>query len=77
MAKRPGFVAKTKQVTRVAKTAIQRSRQVSPEEKAAFHQITGAGRSHVTRPFLGLTPDDEAAIVERVDRFLTQAVRET
>lgn len=75
MAKRPGFVAKAKQVTRRAKTAIQRSRNVAPEEKAAFHQITGAGRAHVLRPFLGLTPDDEAAIVQRVDVYLQRAAR--
>lgn len=54
---------------------IQRSRSVSPSEKAAFHQVVGAGRSHVRREFFGLTADDEAVIVERVRKALEQELR--
>lgn len=51
-------------------TFIQRSRRKSPAEKAAYHEITGAGRSRVKRPFFGLSDSDERAIVDRIDRGL-------
>jgi len=35
--------------------------------KAYIHQVAGAGRSGVTRPFLGLTPDEIARISTRLD----------
>lgn len=53
-------------------TLIQRSRRVSPAEKAAYHELTGAGRSHTKRPFFGLDERDEAAIVDRIDKGLQQ-----
>lgn len=56
-------------------TFIQQSRSVSPAEKAAFHQVTGAGKSHVLRKFFGLSASDEAAIVDRIDQALAQAVK--
>jgi hypothetical protein len=34
---------------------VQRSRRRSPQEKAVFHQVTGAGKARVKREFLGLT----------------------
>jgi len=40
-------------------TFIQRSRRESSEQKAIFHQVTGAGRSHVFRQFFGLTPEEQ------------------
>ena len=53
-------------------TLIQRSRRVPPSEKAAFHQVVGAGRSRVKREFFGVSPQDEEAIRlfadERVNR---------
>lgn len=51
-------------------TLIQRSRRVPPSEKAAYHQIAGAGRSHVKRQFFGLSPSDETAIVDAVEQDL-------
>lgn len=57
-------------------TFIQQSRAVPASEKAAFHQITGAGKSHVKREFFGLSPADEQAIVDRIDQYLAQAVRQ-
>lgn len=51
-------------------TPIQRSRRLRPSEKAAFHQITGAGRAQVKREFFGLSPADEAAIEEEAGRAL-------
>jgi hypothetical protein len=46
---------------------VQRSRRESPMTKAYIHQVAGAGRSGVTRPFLGLTPDEIARISTRLD----------
>jgi hypothetical protein len=41
-------------------TFIQRSRGVSSEEKAMYHNVTGAGTSHVRRVFFDLSPEDAA-----------------
>jgi len=57
-------------------TLIQQSRSVPASEKAAYHQVSGAGKSHVLRKFFGLNASDEAAIVERIDQALAQAVRQ-
>jgi phage gpG-like protein len=57
-------------------TLIQRSRRVPSVEKAAHHELTGAGRGRVKRPFFGLNADDEAAIYKRIhdeiDRSLSK-----
>ena len=45
-------------------TRSQVSRSVSPRQKAEWHHVTGAGRSHVLRPFFGISPSD-AAVIER------------
>jgi hypothetical protein len=56
---------------RVAKqTFIQRSRSVTAEAKARFHQIDGAGTSRVKRPFLGLTPDEERDVDRRIEALI-------
>lgn len=60
---------------RGSKTFIQRSRALSPAEKAAFHQIDGAGKSHVKRPFFELDSADENAIVDRIQGGLDKALR--
>lgn len=62
-------------LTRIAQTLIQQSRDVSPSEKATFHQISGAGRRHVLRKFFGLSAADEAVITDRVEAFLDQSVK--
>lgn len=49
-----------------ASTLIQRSRTLGGEQKAIFHNLTGAGRAHVLRPFMGLTDDDEDYLVDRI-----------
>jgi len=56
-------------------TMIQRSRQKSSEEKALYHNVTGAGRSRVMRQFLGLTPAEEKAIEQRVEKHITQQLK--
>ena len=63
MAKRPG------------RTLIQRSREKGAAEKATFHQIEGAGKSRVKRPFFNLTADDVTALETRVERHLEVVVR--
>lgn len=52
---------------RAGPTLIQRSRRISPQTKATFHQVTGAGRRKVLRPFLGLTDAELTRISERLD----------
>lgn len=58
-------------------TLIQSSRRKSAAEKAAYHEITGAGRSRVRRPFFGLSESDERAIVDRIDRGLQDELNRT
>jgi len=59
----------------MAQTFIQRSRSKSPSEKASYHQIVGAGTSHVKREFFGLTAADEELILDRVAVHLDRAVK--
>jgi len=60
---------------RTGPTFIQRSRSKTPAEKAAFHQIDGAGRARVKRPFFELDRADEEAVVARINDGLQRAVR--
>ncbi len=55
----------------MAQTLIQRSRGLSPAEKATFHHVTGAGKSKVLRKFFGLSATDEASVEAEVDRALS------
>jgi len=61
----------------MAKTLIQQSRAISSKLKATYHEIDGAGKSRVKRPFFSLNAADETAIVERItsaiDESLTQS----
>lgn len=52
---------------RTGPTMVQRSRRVSPQDKAVFHQLTGAGRAKTVRPFLGLSDAEIRAISTRLD----------
>lgn len=56
-------------------TLIQRSRAIGASQKAEVHQVTGAGRSKVTRKFLGLTAADVAAIEQQVGVHLSVVLR--
>lgn len=58
-------------------TLIQRSRRKSAAEKAAYHELTGAGKSRVKRPFFGLDDKDEAAIVQRIDQGIQALLGKT
>lgn len=57
-------------------TLIQASRRVSPEQKALYHEVLGAGKAHVKRPFLGLTDDDERVIAARVEAALDKRLKD-
>ena len=46
------------------------------EQKAIYHQVTGAGKSHVRREFVGLTDDDERKIADTIDRALQKRLQE-
>lgn len=61
----------------MAKTLIQRSREVSAEQKAVYHQIAGAGKSRVTREFFDLSDGEFDRIAERIDSHLDEVARES
>lgn len=69
----PGFFFMAKKAA--GRTFIQRSRSKTPAEKAAFHQIDGAGKSKVKRLFFELDNADEAAIVDRIQGGIDKALR--
>jgi hypothetical protein len=54
------------------RTFIQRSRAVGAADKAAYHNLTGAGRSRVKREFFALSEDDEEFILDRVEDFIVR-----
>lgn len=58
--------AKTGKSKGAGGTFIQRSRSLGAAEKATFHQIDGAGRSHVIRRFFDLSEADVTAITDRL-----------
>lgn len=58
-------------------TFIQQSRRISSAEKARYHEIDGAGRSHVRRPFFDLNEADEAAIFARAQQGVDRLLKES
>ena len=48
-------------------TLIQQSRRVSPQDKAVFHAVVGAGKSRVVRNFFDVGPGDEQAIQRLIE----------
>lgn len=58
-----------------ATTFVQRSRGTTPEQKALYHQVLGAGRSRVLRPFLGVTAEEERVIEKRIEALIDGALR--
>lgn len=51
-------------------TLIQRSRRVPSGQKALYHQVAGAGKSRVLRPFFDLNREDELSIEAEIERLL-------
>jgi len=58
-------------------TLIQQSRRIPDEQKALYHQVLGAGRSRVKRPFLGLTQNDIDTIRQRVSDGVAKSVKDS
>jgi hypothetical protein len=54
---------------------IQRSRAVSPQDKAVFHAVTGAGKARTVRNFFDLGPGDEAEAERMLQRRLTERLQ--
>lgn len=48
---------------RRSSSLIQRSRALSPQQKAMFHNVAGAGRSRVKREFFDVSDQDATDLV--------------
>jgi phage gpG-like protein len=59
------------------RTLIQQSRGKSSKAKAEWHELTGAGKRKVKRPFFGLNRQDEDAITARIEDGLDRLLKET
>jgi hypothetical protein len=53
-------------------TLTQRSRSVSPQQKAIYHAVTGAGKARTIRDFFDLGPDDPEAIRRLLQSRVTE-----
>ena len=54
---------------------MARSREISPAQKAAYHDVAGAGKRKVKRPFFGLNEDDATDIELRIAASIDEAIR--
>lgn len=59
-----------------AATFIQRSRAESSEQKAIWHNVTGAGRRHVRREFFDLNGADQQVLRDALETAVASRVRE-
>ena len=57
-------------------TFVQASRAVSPEQKALYHHVLGAGKARVKREFFDLSSADLDAIAQRLDAAMTRQLRQ-
>ncbi len=57
-------------------TLIQRSRAISPQQKAIYHNVSGAGRGRVKREFFDLAQEDLTAVTELLESRLLAGDRE-
>ena len=60
---------------RVGRTLVQRSRAISPEQKAIYHAVAGAGKSRVKRDFFDLGPGDPEAIQRLLQGRMTERIQ--
>lgn len=51
-------------------TFIGLSRQVASEQKAIWHNVTGAGKSQVIRRFFDVNEQDQAACAEALEKLV-------
>lgn len=78
MAKKPAFVTRTTAAKRRPfshATFIQRSRGESSEQKAMWHNVTGAGRSGVIRTFFDLSREEQEACRDLLQTQLETRLR--
>lgn len=78
MAKRPASISAKSTAKRIRRSAgptfIQRSRSESSEQKAIWHNESGAGKSRVRRQFFELGTDDQVAVKEGLERLLQDRI---
>lgn len=55
-------------------TFIQRSRSVGAADKAYYHDVAGAGKSHVKREFFDLSEEDIDVIQDAVDAHIARVI---
>lgn len=65
-------MAKRVVTRRKGPTLVQRSRRLSPQQKAWIHERAGAGTSKVRRPFLALTDAEAAFIGDAIDKGILE-----
>lgn len=68
---------KAAQPRRKGPTLIQQSRRVPDEQKALYHQVLGAGRGRVKRPFLGLTESEVQQIRQNVADGIQKSIKDS
>lgn len=56
-------------------TMIQRSRAVSPQEKATYHAVVGAGKARTVRDFFNLGAGDQEAITRLLQARITTRLK--
>ncbi len=56
-------------------TFISRSREVPSEQKAIWHNVTGAGRKGVIRRFFDVNQEDEAACATSLEGLIEQRLK--
>jgi len=68
VSRRDGRVAKARAISRP--TFIGMSRQVSSEQKAIWHNVTGAGKRGVVRRFFDVNEEDTQACAEGLEKLI-------
>jgi len=58
-----------------AGTFIQRSRSIGAAQKADWHENTGAGKSHVRRPFFDLMDSELDEIEAKIEAHVNLAIQ--
>jgi len=57
------------------RTLIQQSRSESPQQKATYHAVVGAGRARVKRDFFDLGPGDPEEIRRLLQARMTERLQ--
>ena len=72
---RKGSGKRRGRVTVSPATFIARSRAVSAEQKAMYHNVLGAGRRGVLRKFFDLNVSDQNALRDGLEKLVGQRIR--